>query len=120
MKKYTYIKASIVSLFVPAITFAATRKTLKDILGEVVVYLDLALKVLMGLAVLYFVWTIIQYFISPSSSEKRKEAGSYVLYSVIGFFVIISFWGIVNVLTATFNLDRAAPQWSNMSNLFPQ
>lgn len=96
------------------------KTTLKDILGVAAGYLDLALKVLMGLAVVYFVWSIIKYFISPGSSENRKEAGAYVMWSFVGFFVIISLWGIVNILSSTFNLGSNAPQWASMQDLFPK
>ena len=120
MKSYKYIKISSLSLLIPTISFAATGKTLKDVLESVAVYLDLALKVLMGLAVVYFVYSIIEYFISPGSTEKRKEARQYIMWSLIGFFVIISLWGIVNVLSSTFNLGSNAPAWSSMSNLFPK
>ena len=96
------------------------KTTLKGILGVAATYMDLALKLLMGLAVVYFVYSIVQYFISPGSSEKRKEAGNYVMWSLIGFFVIVSMWGIVNVLSSTFNLGSNAPAWAEMSNLFPK
>ena len=33
----------------------------------------------------------------------------YVLWSVVGFFVILSFWGMVNILTNTFKLDSSQP-----------
>lgn len=31
------------------------------------------------------------------------------MWSIIGFFVILSFWGIVNIVTNTFKLDSNAP-----------
>ncbi len=119
MKIRNYIKVSLFTLFIPFTSFAA-GKTLKDVLGMVAGYLDIALQLLIGLAVVYFVYSIVKYFISPSSSENRKEAGSYVMWSLIGFAVIVSLWGIVNLLTSTFNLGSNAPAWSEMQSLFPR
>lgn len=94
--------------------------TLKDLLGTAAGYLDIALQLLMGLAVVFFVWYVIQYFIRPGDAEKHKEAGQYLLWSLVGFFAILSLWGLVNIFSSTFNLNSNAPQWSAMSSLFPK
>jgi len=97
--------------------------TLESLMKVAATYLNMALQLLMGLAVLLFVWYVIQYFIRPADSKGHLEAAQYVLWSVIGFFVILSMWGIVNVLSATFwgsNAPSNAPTWGNIKNLFPQ
>jgi len=98
----------------------AGQKNLSYLVMLAIGYLNEALVLLMGFAVLMFVWYIIQYFIRPNGGESRKEAGEYLLYSVIGFFVILSFWGLVNILQNTFNLGYGAPgSWASFSGLFP-
>jgi hypothetical protein len=93
---------------------------LRYIIGIIIGYFNQALALLMGVALIIFVWYVIQYFIKPN--EDRKNASSYVMWSLIGFFVILSFWGLVNILQNTFGLqnERNAPSWSNISNLFPR
>ncbi len=106
-------------ILLPAITMAA-GPTLASLIDLIIYYLNTFLVLMMGVAVVVFVYYVIKYFILPNSD--RSEAGSYVLYSVIGFFVILSFWGIVNVLQNTFGLknDRNRPaSWASFSNLFP-
>ena len=103
----------------PMVTFAAAR-TLNDLVYKIVGYLNQALVLLMGVAVVIFVWNIIKYFIR--SDEDHKEAAPYVMWSVIGFFVILSFWGLVNILQNTFGLQNSNNKpysWSEFSNLFP-
>ncbi|MEI8249218.1 MAG: pilin [Candidatus Taylorbacteria bacterium] len=103
----------------PVVTFAAAR-TLNDLVYKIVGYLNHALVLLMGVAVVIFVWNIIKYFIR--SDEDHKEAAPYVMWSVIGFFVILSFWGLVNILQNTFGLQNSNNKpysWSEFSNLFP-
>lgn len=114
MKKYSAYISSIF-LIMPAIAFA---KTLSDVASVVITYMNQALLLLMGLSVVIFVWYIIKYFITPN--DKRTEAAAYLMWSMIGFFVILSMWGIVNVLIATFDFGTSGPgSWANMSNLFP-
>ncbi len=111
---------SLVSILAPAIAFAQTRSNLSSLVALVMGYLNQALFLIMGVAMVMFVFYVVKYFMKPGTD--RAEAGSYILYSVIGFFVILSFWGIVNILQNTFGLGNAnnAPQsWSNFQNLFP-
>lgn len=112
--------ALFVSSAFPLIAFGATKK-LSDIIYIFIDYLDKILVLLMGGAIVVFVYYVIKYFILPN--ENRSEAGSYVLYSVIGFFIILSFWGIVNVLQNTFGLqneNNRPASWASFSNLFPR
>jgi hypothetical protein len=109
MKK-TIIKSGIVlSALMPIIVFAQ-QKDLAYIVQLVVKYFNVAIYLIMGLAVVMFVWNIFKYFIKGGDDiGAKKEAGQYVLWSVVGFFVILSFWGMVNILTNTFKLDSQQP-----------
>ena len=123
MKKATIISATILTLS-PFIAFAqptATRtKTLKDLIVLIAYYLNIILGLMMGLAVVFFVYNVIKYFILKSDSE-RKEVNNYIMWSLIGFFIILSFWGLVNILTSTFNFgDNRPSTWSDFSNIFPK
>jgi hypothetical protein len=119
MKKINYISI-ILATFTPLVTFAATGKKLSDIIGQIVGYLNLALQLMMGLAVVLFVWNVINYYIKPGSTD-RAEAGQYVMWSLIGFFIILSLWGLVNILISTFDLGTGSPSsWTGLNNLFPR
>lgn len=98
-----------------------TGPNLCTIINLIVGYLSQILFLLMAVAVVMFVWNVIKYFIRPDAD--RKEAGNYVMYSVIGFFVIMSLWGLVNILGNTFGLgnENNQPQsWQSFSNIFPR
>jgi hypothetical protein len=117
--KSKFSLATLAALVFPTLAFAA-GKTLADIIDLIIYYLNIILVLFMGAAVVIFVYYVIKYFILPN--ENRSEAGSYVLYSVIGFFVILSFWGLVNVLQNTFGLqneNNKPASWASFSNLFP-
>jgi lysylphosphatidylglycerol synthetase-like protein (DUF2156 family) len=111
--------ATLIALAFPLLAFAANKK-LSDIIDLLIYYLNITLVLFMGVAVVVFVYHVVKYFILPN--ENRSEAASYVLYSVVGFFVILSFWGIVNVLQNTFGLqneNNRPASWASFSNLFP-
>ncbi len=93
---------------------------LKGVIAIVASYMNSIVELLMGLAVVFFVWYIIKYFMRPS--DNRGEAAQYVMYSLIGFFVILSFWGIVNILRGSFNLNQTntSQSWSDFFNIIPK
>ena len=111
---------SALALTAPLFAFAQTRSNLSTLVDQIVTYINDALFLLMAVAVLVFVWQVIHYFILPN--ENRKDAGLYVLYAVIGFFVIFSLWGLVNILSGTFGglSNSTHPQtWDNLKQIFP-
>lgn len=115
---YAFILSSIL-VVVPVIAFAQV-KTLATVISIIIGYFNQVLFLLVGLAVVIFVYYIIQYFIRPN--EDRTNAGQYVMYSLIGFFVILSLWGLVNILQNTFGLQNEANRpasWTSFKGLFP-
>lgn len=51
-----------------------------------------------GLAVLFFIWGIVQYIFYASDEKKKLSAKNTMVYGVIALFVLFSFWGIVRFL----------------------
>ena len=122
-KKYIKYVLSFGALSLPVITFAApTSKTLNTLVVETIVpYLNLALYLMMAFAFFMFVFYVIRYFMMPN--EKRAEGNTYVMYSLLGFFVILSFWGLVNILLNSFDLGNKANtpgDWGSFTNIFPK
>lgn len=51
---------------------------------------------LITLAVLFFIYNTVQYFIIQSADEEgRKKAKQFMLYSLVAFLVIVTLWAIV-------------------------
>jgi len=60
--------------------------------------------VLLAVAFIVFVWGIFEYFILGASNEEdRKKGRQLVLWGLIGFVVIFSLWGLVQIVKQTFN-----------------
>ena len=69
-----------------------------DILSQVII-------ILVALAVVFFLYGILKYIGSGDDEESRGKSKNVMIYGIIGLFVMISFWGIVNILINTFELD---------------
>lgn len=116
MKKIKLITSGLT--LAPLLAFAS-GPDLHAVISTVAGYLDQILKLIMGLAVVFFVYYVVQYYIRPN--DKRAEAAQYVMWSLIGFFVILTFWGIVNIFTSSFGFGLNTQQsWTNFSNIFPR
>lgn len=66
-----------------------------------------------ALAFLVFIFYIYKFFIAGGSSdENRKKGREFLLWSILAFGIMISIWGIVNVLVNTFGFGygQSRPQ----------
>jgi Type IV secretion system pilin len=60
-----------------------------------------------AIAFLVFIWGVFQAFIlNGSDVEKQKNGRSLVLYGVLGFFFMLSVWGLTRVLVNTFGFQN--------------
>lgn len=60
-----------------------------------------------AVAFLTFIWGIFQYFIA-ADEEKRKKGREFVIYGIIGLFLMTAVWGVVSVFLGTFGFDRGS------------
>jgi len=65
------------------------------------------LPLLLGVAFIVFLWGVYKYYIYGAADEaSRTEGHQWVLWGLIGFAIIFSFWGLVNMATDTLNLTN--------------
>ncbi len=86
-------------------------------LGGLVVYTgtvigfinDWLVPVLIAIAFIVFLWGVFNYFIlGAADADKRKEGREFVLWGIIGFVIIFSLWGLVNLVSDTIGLGGQA------------
>jgi NADH:ubiquinone oxidoreductase subunit 2 (subunit N) len=114
MKKLLAQIATIVTAFtLPALAFAQAITSIQSG-GDFIINIinTIAVPVLFAIAFIVFIFGIFQYFIlSKGNEEKQGEARSLMLYGLIGFFLMVSVWGLVNILIGTFNLQSNVPNY---------
>lgn len=65
---------------------------------------------LFALATVAFIWGVIQFYLNPENEEKRKKGKNFIIGGLIALFVMLSIWGLVGILTGTFDLSNTVPQ----------
>lgn len=64
------------------------------------------LPFLMALAFLAFVWGMFKFFIVGGGNEEEKEKGkSLMIWGILGFILIISLFGIVNLFATSLGVE---------------
>jgi len=82
----------------------ASVVTLMKSINKVVINPIIAL--LFALALVYFLYSVAQYFLHPDSEEVRKSSKSQMLWGVIGMFIMVSVFGIMNLILNTLDERR--------------
>jgi hydrogenase-4 membrane subunit HyfE len=66
---------------------------------------NLAIELLISLAVVWIIFSVIRYFVMNEGEEAHKAGGMAILYGIIGLFVILSIWGMVFLLKNSFRFS---------------
>ncbi len=92
----------------PSAVFAAAS-TLNDIEAAALELLNAVVPLLIAAAVVFFLWSVLKYINSGDNAEARAQAKALMIYGVIAIFVMVSLWGLVNVLADAFDLNDSVP-----------
>ncbi|OHA46993.1 MAG: hypothetical protein A2541_01065 [Candidatus Taylorbacteria bacterium RIFOXYD2_FULL_36_9] len=86
------------------------NKTFADIVNNVFIagILKPIVPLLIGLAVVLFIYGVLTLILSEGG-EKQKEGKQYMIWGIVGIFVMISVWGLVAILQDTFKLNTDLP-----------
>ena len=57
-------------------------------------------------ALVLFLFGIVRLFFFKSDGADGKKNRDFVLYGIVALFVMVSVWGLVNILRSTFSLDN--------------
>lgn len=98
MKKYILTFLYIL----PSVAFAAPEN-LWDLVYLVRDFINVLVPLIFAVAVLLFLFGIVKFMLlHPDKPELREQGRQFMLWGIIAMFVMVSFWGLVNILTNTF------------------
>ena len=86
-------------LFLPVIVFAQNNPV-ASLIQRILSILGRIVPVLIGLGLLIFIWGIILYVITDNDTDKKK-ARDYMMWGIIGLFVMTAVWGLIGLLLST-------------------
>ena len=93
----------LISMFLPIIVFAndlTFRQFVLNIYNEFVASIS---YLFIAAAALFFAYGIFV-FMRSDDQKKKEVAKSRLLWGIIALFVMVSIWGIINILRYTFDL----------------
>jgi hypothetical protein len=67
----------------------------------VISLINYVIPLIIGIALVLFLFGLIKYITAGGDETKVKEARSFIIYGVIGLFVMLSVWGLVSILVNT-------------------
>lgn len=82
---------------------SAAYSTVGTILATLIGYLNYIVPALITIAVIFFIWGVIQFILS-SDEEAKKNGRGKIINGLIGLFVIVAFWGIIGLVQRTFDV----------------
>lgn len=107
MKKI-FISAGIGVLLTPSFTYAAT-----DFKGFLALITDKIINpiipLIVGLALVAFLFGALKYITAGGDEKNRLEGIQFMTWGIVGLFVMASVWGLVNILSGTFGLEKSLP-----------
>lgn len=75
---------------------------------------------ILSIGFLVFVWGMFQYFILGGANDEAKESGkSLIMYAIAGFVIILSFWGIVNIVSNGIGLGGESNKLDGTPSIVP-
>ncbi|MEK7586490.1 MAG: hypothetical protein AAB453_01320 [Patescibacteria group bacterium] len=98
-----------------------TNDFLTKVIAPINQILGLVLPIIITLAILGFVWGLAKYIYSAGEESSKQEGRDIMYWGVIALFVMVSVWGLVELITKTFSIEpnRQAPTSSDIDKLIP-
>jgi len=109
MKKALTISSLVAAFALPLVSFAAINNVSDA--GSFVINTinNILVPVIFAIAFIVFLWGAFDAFILGANNGEVKEKGkNLMLWGLIGFFVMVSVWGLVNILTGTINFGSSS------------
>lgn len=65
------------------------------------------IPVLIGAAVVIFLFGMLRYINAGDQPDARESGRQFMIFGIVALFVMVSLWGLVSVLSATFVLNNS-------------
>ena len=75
--------------------------TIAQILQRIEAVVRQLTSLLFIVATVVFLWGVILYVIAGSDEKKIETAKSFLIWGLIGLFVMVAMWGLVNAVFTT-------------------
>ncbi len=115
-------------LIVPQLVSAQMFPTIRLMLVTLGTYVHSIIRIVFGLAIIYFFWGMSQFILHAGYDKTREDGKQRMIWGVIALFVMISIYGIIAWIGVIFGigqggileLGQQAPVGNVQSKVFDQ
>ena len=73
-----------------------TNTTFESLFGAIGKVLNAAIPLLFAAATVCFLYGLVKYLSASGNEDKMSEGRKYIIYGIIGLFIMLAMWGLVN------------------------
>ena len=112
MNKFiTHVGALSLLLVLPVVAMAQIQSDVGKVgesIGNLSLFINnILIPFVFALALLVFIWGAFRYFIyGGDNEENRKEGSKLMIYGIVGFVLMVSVFGLVNIIVDGLGLDN--------------
>ncbi len=68
---------------------------------------DAIIPLIFTLAVVMFIWGVVQYFLGSDEEGKRTKGKQFMIWGILALTVMLTVWGLVKIVGSTFGLKTS-------------
>lgn len=89
------------------IAHAAVPEAVQSFMGRVNTYIfNPLVGLLFAVAMAYFIWGVLVFIMNSDNDTERATGQRHMLWGIIGMFIMVAVYGIINIITGTFGLPK--------------
>lgn len=74
-----------------------------EVIGNLI---NMLTPLVVALALLFFFWGLATFILAAGDDNGKKKGKAIMVWGVIALFIMVSVWGIINVVRDTFQLQN--------------
>jgi hypothetical protein len=96
-----FARLALLTTLVPAVASAQAPRTLSELVNVIVVIINNATAVLVVLGLVVYFYGVSTNILNFGSEDSKEKIRAYFVWGIIVLFVMVSIWGIVQILQET-------------------
>ncbi|MCK5027172.1 MAG: hypothetical protein KAS07_02015 [Candidatus Pacebacteria bacterium] len=94
----------------PGVAFAVVNTAWLDATMTVVIaFLQKLPAFFVAVAAIYFLWGVLKFVAAGDNEEARVAGKKSMIWGIIGITIMLSFWGIIELIVGALDLDVNPP-----------
>ncbi len=103
--------AFLLLLLLPSVAYADFNSFLTHVNNLII---NPLISLLFAVAMMYFLYGVYVFIANQTNEEKRTNGRNHMIWGIVGITVMMGVWGLLNIVTKTFNIKGIDPQNNNV------